>query len=346
VAAGVATVACGAIALYAAACSSNGEGSPPSADGSSGSAADAADAEAGASADASSPFDSSVADAPADGSSPFDSNVADSGDTDARLDGDASAVAIVGLAIITATGAPLQGAPGDAVPLTVALRMSDGTTTPVAPDQVTWLAPATITAEDPNAPGGDILPEAGAQPTGFFVHNPYRQDNPGVVYVTDPGAVSNPTIRVTASVMDAAVSAELSVLPAPVGDPARGAALFAHGPDCGICHGATGGGSPPALLPDGGLLLFDGGPAYSISGQLYPYPAPGLDDAPDSGNLATDPAWNAALLGLAAQADVDNSGVALRSPMPDWFSGTSLDGGALSAQDFADIYAWLKTQTD
>jgi hypothetical protein len=332
VAAGVATAACGAFAVCAAACSSSGEGSPAaSVDGSSGSTPDAADAGAEASVDASSPVDSSNA---------------DSGATDAGPEGGGATDAIVGLAIVTATGAPLQGAPGDAVPLTVTLRMSDGTTKTVAPDQVTWLAPATITAEDPNAPGGDILPEAGAQPTGFFVHNPYRQDNPGVVYVADPGTVSNPTIVVTASVMDADVSAELSVLPAPVGDPARGAALFAHGPDCGVCHGATGGGSPPALLPDGGLVLIDGGLVYSISGQLYPYSAPGLNDAPDSGNLATDPAWSAALLGLAAQADVDNNGVALRSPMPDWFGGTSLDGGTLSGQDFADIYAWLKTQSE
>jgi hypothetical protein len=62
-------------------------------------------------------------------------------------------------------------------------------------------------------------------------------------------------------------------------------------------------------------------------------------------NVAADPAWNAALLGMAIQADIDNAGVALRPPMPDFFQATTDDAGTtLRAQDFADIYAWLKTQ--
>jgi hypothetical protein len=103
----------------------------------------------------------------------------------------------------------------------------------------------------------------------------------------------------------------------------------------------TGAGSPPV---DGGKS-----PQYklpSTGGSLYPYPAPGLNDAPDSGNLATDPTWSAGLLGMAAQADMDNHGVALRAPMPTFFmasDGTG-SGKTLGAQDFADIYAWLATQ--
>jgi len=51
-------------------------------------------------------------------------------------------------------------------------------------------------------------------------------------------------------------------------------------------------------------------------------------------------------LGVAIQADIDNNGVALRGPMPDFFQAVTDDAGAtLSAQDVADIYAWLKTQT-
>jgi hypothetical protein len=49
---------------------------------------------------------------------------------------------------------------------------------------------------------------------------------------------------------------------------------------------------------------------------------------------------------MAAHADIDNNGVALRIPMPEFFDGKDGLGGTLGAQDFADIYAWLKTQTD
>ncbi len=268
--------------------------------------------------------------------------------TDARADADA-APTITALAIATATGAPLQGAPGDAIPLVVVLSLSDGTTALAPSDRVAWLAPATVVAQDPYDAGPSPLPEAGAAPTAFFVRNDYRVDDPapGVLYVTDTGTGSIPTIVVKAQLADAGVvSATFTVLPALVGNAANGAALFLHGPECGICHGTTGGGSPQALLADGGPELLDGGPAYAISGQLYPYPAPGLDDAPDSGNLASDPAWSAALLGMAAQSAMDNHGVALRPPMPNWFGGTNATGGTLRGQDFADIYAWLKTQTN
>ena len=36
---------------------------------------------------------------------------------------------------------------------------------------------------------------------------------------------------------------------------------------------------------------------------------------------------------------MDNQGVALRAPMPDWLHQP------LGTQDFADMYAFLKTQT-
>ncbi len=86
----------------------------------------------------------------------------------------------------------------------------------------------------------------------------------------------------------------------------------------------------------------------SASGELFPYPAPPLNNTTTEGspNLAADPAWSAGLLGMAAQADMDNGGVALRIPMPVFFTAPDgTDGGVLGAQDFADIYAWLKTQT-
>jgi hypothetical protein len=48
---------------------------------------------------------------------------------------------------------------------------------------------------------------------------------------------------------------------------------------------------------------------------------------------------------MAAQGDIDNHGVALRQPMPDWLGKRGLDGGPLGAQDFAHIYSFLKSQT-
>jgi hypothetical protein len=43
---------------------------------------------------------------------------------------------------------------------------------------------------------------------------------------------------------------------------------------------------------------------------------------------------------------MDNSGIVLRLPMADWLASPNpATGQALSTQDFADIYAFLKTQT-
>ena len=50
---------------------------------------------------------------------------------------------------------------------------------------------------------------------------------------------------------------------------------------------------------------------------------------------------------MAAQGSIDNSGVALRLPMTDYLGAPNgLDGGTLTSQDFADIYAFLVTQTE
>jgi hypothetical protein len=50
---------------------------------------------------------------------------------------------------------------------------------------------------------------------------------------------------------------------------------------------------------------------------------------------------------MSAQGDIDNMGVALRQPMPDWLGRlNNVDGGTLNARDFANIYAYLSTQRD
>jgi mono/diheme cytochrome c family protein len=183
------------------------------------------------------------------------------------------------------------------------------------------------------------------QPTAFFVQNPFRPDRSdyaGTLFVLDPGTSANGTVTVTAAVGDAgALTATLVVSPTPEGDPDAGANLFRTVLRCAECHGQTGGGSPPTPGPDGST-------EYLLQGMSFPYPAPGLNDvSPEGGppNVAADPAWNAALLGVAAQADIDNHGVALRVPMPDEVGKKNADGGTVSAQDFAHIYAFLKAQT-
>jgi mono/diheme cytochrome c family protein len=257
---------------------------------------------------------------------------------DASDSGDAGP-SVTGMKIVSQYDAGLRAAPGDALPLLVVFTLSDGTTRNLpAGVSLSWTAPGTIAAQDPTNPNPTPeVPEAGAQPTAFYVSNNYRPDHPGVLFVTDPGTVADASVPVAVTVGDAgSVSAVVDILPAPVGDATRGQTLFQTVLKCANCHGQTAAGSPPI---DGG----DGALEYGYGGDIYPYPAPGLNDEP--GNLASDPAWSAGLLGMAAQADMDNMGVALRAPMPTFMGKLNAAGQTLGAQDFADIYAFLKTQT-
>jgi hypothetical protein len=256
---------------------------------------------------------------------------------------DASSEASVkSLKIESVSGGPLQGAPGDAVGLQVLVTFSDGTSSVAAADQVKWTSPATVTALDPTDAGtSDPIPDSGADPNAFFVQNSYRITHDGVLFVVAAGSSGHETVTVQASFGDAgSTSASLTVLAAPTGDAAHGQQLFQTILACQGCHGPTGAGSPPV---DGGVYKLPSGP----TGEIYDYPAPPLNNtSSDAGpNLAADPAWSAGLLGMAAQADMDNGGVALRVPMPTFFDAKTATGKTFSAQDAADIYAWLKTQT-
>jgi len=131
------------------------------------------------------------------------------------------------------------------------------------------------------------------------------------------------------------VKASIGVDPTPMGDWTRGATLYGpDGANCAECHGATGPGSPGA--PSAAM--------YSMAGGTYDFAAPGLNAEP--GNVASDTDYDAALFAVATRADMDNGGVALRFPMPDWLSAANPSTGQpLSTQDLADMYAFLKTQT-
>jgi mono/diheme cytochrome c family protein len=250
--------------------------------------------------------------------------------------------------IVVASGAPLQAFAGDAPQLKVVETTSDGGSAELpAGASVAWTLPEALTALPPDDDTDPSpLPLFGAQPAAAFIDNPGRPDqiaaSAGLLYLLDPGTVQNATLQVTAAVggvlsasADAGqVTASIGVSPAPAGDWTRGAQLYgAGGANCAQCHGATGHGSD--ALTSAGM--------YIINGLAYDFPAPGLNAEP--GNLGSDPAWNAALLAVSARSDVDNGGVTLRLPMPDWWTRVNPATGApLTTQDFADIYAFLRTQ--
>jgi mono/diheme cytochrome c family protein len=248
------------------------------------------------------------------------------------------------LEIVTVSGAPLSTVAGDAVTLDVVERMPDGSTQALASGaKFTWTAPAMISTLPPGSTASSPIPVPVAQPTVAWISNSYRSDRAtdlaNVLFVLDPGTVQNATIEVSASVSGAStgdsVTAQVEVDPTPAGDWVRGEVLFGPaGANCAECHGATGHGSPGA--PEAST--------YTMAGATYDFPAPGINAEP--GNAASNSAWNAALFAVAARADMNNAGAALRFPMPDWLASPNpATGQPLSTQDLADIYAFLKTQT-
>jgi mono/diheme cytochrome c family protein len=248
------------------------------------------------------------------------------------------------LAIVSVSGAPLSTVAGDGLALKVVERESDGSFQPLpAGATVTWTAPSVITTLSSDSTASSPIPPPTAQPTVAWISNEFRPDRAAdlanVLFVLDPGTVQNATVQVSASVSGVAigdsVTAEVAVDPTPAGDWTRGESLYGPGgANCAECHGATGHGSPGA--PEAS--------SYMIAGATYDFPAPGINAEP--GNAAGDPAWNAALFAVAARADMDNGGITLRAPMPDWLASPyPATGKPLATQDLADIYAFLKTQT-
>ncbi len=248
------------------------------------------------------------------------------------------------LRIVTASGAPLEALAGDAVSLKVVEVMGDGSTEDLpAGASITWTSPAYITTLPPNSEASSPILVFGAQPTAVWIHNPYRPDRAAdlknVLFILDPGTVENAVVQVAATVSGVAeagdVTANIDVDPTPAGDWTRGSTAYGPGgANCAQCHGATGHGTP----------LSDGATVYAYATGSYDFPAPGLNAEP--GNAAGDPTWTAALFAVAARADMDNGGITLRLPMPDWLDET--DPGtehALATPDFADMFAFLKTQT-
>ena len=231
------------------------------------------------------------------------------------------------LAIVFTNDIPTPVVPGAALKLAVVIVGPDGTTSALPTGtNVTWTAPPTMTAADPMDAGGASLPSV--SPLAFFAQNPFRPDRSdydGVLFVLQQGNTDNPNITVSASVNGfGTVTAFVPVMPPLTGDQDAGAAAFVSF-KCAECHGPTGAGSP---MNDAGT--------YTFQGATYDYPAPPIFAG--DGGAAADPAWNAAFFGLAGQGSIDNAGVSLRQPMPDLL-------GPTTAQDYANIFAFMRTQT-
>ena len=247
------------------------------------------------------------------------------------------------LRIVTVSGAPLQANAGDAVPLKVVAVDADGGTNDLpAGASVCWTSPAVVTALPVDSNADSPLPAPGPLPTAGWIVNPGRPERAGdlanVLFVFDPGTTANPTLTVSATVtgsVSGEATAAVPISTTPAGDATRGAAVYgASGANCAECHGATGHGSPEG----------SDATTFTIVGGTYDFPVPGLNS--EDGNVAGDPAWTPALLAVAARSDMDNEGVTLRAPMPDWLTQANPATGAPpTTQDFADIFAFLKTQS-
>jgi mono/diheme cytochrome c family protein len=242
------------------------------------------------------------------------------------------------------SSASLQAVAGDALPLKVVVVDDDGSTHDLPADAtVTWTSPATVTALPSDSTADSPIPAPGAQPTAGWIANPGRTDLgtslANVLFVFDAGTTPNGSLQVSATVTGGTpsgdVTASIAVGPTPAGDATRGATLYgATGANCAECHGATGHGSPEG--PDA--------TSFTIMGATYDFPSPGLNA--EDGNVAGDPEWTPALLAVSAYSAMDNGGLTLRLPMPGWLAQpNSTTGKPFTAQDFADIYAFLKTQT-
>jgi mono/diheme cytochrome c family protein len=243
------------------------------------------------------------------------------------------------LEVVGPTAGALKAVAGDALALKVVQLMPGGATADLpATATVTWSGPPTVTALAAGSTGASPLPAPGATPTAVWIANPGRpersSDLGSVLFVLDAGKTAGGTVSVVATVAglgpDVQVKASIAIAKTPTGNATTGGTLYAAA--CAGCHGATGAGSPADATGN-----------YSLAGQSYPYPAPALNAA--TGNLAADPTWNAALFAMSSRADIDNAGVTLRVPMTDCLAEPNpTTKQPFTTQDFANIFAFLKTQ--
>ena len=236
--------------------------------------------------------------------------------------GDSSNASFVEYRVVAANGGALSANVGDALRLSVVEGLSDGTTRTLSTQAtVTWSGPPTVTAlPEGSTPPDSILPQPGIDPDAFWIQNPDHLTSAqvaGVLYVLDLGTATKPSLTVSAAVTGGSApggsaTASVAIAPFPTGDVTHGQSLFAA--NCASCHGTQG---------EGGS-------------------APGLNNEPD--HIAGDSGWTPQMLGFAARSNMDDQGVSLAVSMPKWLVINGAAGKPLATQDFADMYAFLKTQ--
>ena len=211
----------------------------------------------------------------------------------------------------------LSAQAGDVVQLDVMGVSSDGTRVALPEGaQIAWSGLPSMTANEDPAPGS-VMDMSGAE-QALMVNNPVRfvtNEGSALIALLGPSEAAGDKVQATVSGVGqpASLDVVITASPSPAGDAAQGQELFVA--NCSVCHGTSGEG---------------------ITG-------PGLDANGD--NMAADPAWNSALFAVAARVDMDDQGVPLQDAMPTWLTHTSASGRLLTTQDFADMYAFLKTQT-
>ncbi len=242
--------------------------------------------------------------------------------------------------------APATVSVGDAVTLSILNVMSDGSTESLpGTAEVDWMGPQTLVATDDASSlpvDAATLLATDSTPTGFLVVNSGRYDHAedlkNVLFIN--GLVSgHGSVTVSAAIsglgLQDGVTAPvtISIGPMPSGDVANGQTMYAA--SCASCHGTAGQGCTIQSIYDNSAAVTDVG-------------VPGLNNTAPGGspNLAADPGWSAPLLAFASRVDADNTGLLLNLPMPDWLSTPTIDEHYfITTQDFANIYAWLLTQT-
>jgi mono/diheme cytochrome c family protein len=230
--------------------------------------------------------------------------------------------------IVVADGGAPAATEGEALRLAVVEVNADGTTKALPSGAtVAWSGPPVVTAlAEGSSPAQSALPQPGSAATGMWVRNPEHLTDAqinGVLYVIDKGTGPNPSIEVTADVSGGAPAGKATVAipvgPFPTGDVTRGQSIY--GDNCASCHASHGEGT--TLAP----------------------PLNDSSDSQGSPNVAADPDWNGPLFAITPMDNMDNEGVSLAVAMPRWLITEARSGQLLTAQDFADIYAYLKTQT-